>query len=89
MISVAFASERKISRWGYDQSTEMVQAVRSSATGDFYVLESLDTSKTVVSRIQGTDRQVVWSKSMILKASFRSLVLNHDDSKLYFMPSYF
>ena len=64
MISVVFAAERKISRWGYDQRTTEVQAVRSSITGDFYVLENLQLSTAVVSRIDGMNRDVIWSKSI-------------------------
>ena len=64
MISVVFAAERKISRWGYDQRASDVQAVRSSITGDFYVLENLQLSTAVVSRIDGMNRDVIWSKSI-------------------------
>ena len=82
MISVVFASERKISRWGYDSSALMLQSVRSSTSGDIFVLEELQSGKAVVSRIDETNHQVVWAKSMTMTPSFKSLALNYDGSKL-------
>ena len=82
-LSEVFASKRKITRWGYDVSTEFVQAVKGPTTDDIYTLETLAGGDAVVSRIGGTTELAVWAKRMTLLPSFKSLAINHDETKLY------
>ena len=81
-LSTVLASVRKITRWGYDVNSEFVQAVRGPTSDDIYTLEKLNGGDAVVSRIGGTTELIVWAKKMTLLPSFKSLAINHDESKL-------
>ena len=82
-IWTAFASYKTGKRWNYGVSSDFIQAVQSPSTGDIYTVETLGNGDTVVSKISGATGLPIWSTRAILKPSFKSLALNHDESKLY------
>ena len=81
-LYTVMASNRRITRWGYDVNSEFVQAVRGPSTDDIYSLETLTGGEAVVSRISSTTELTMWAKRMTLLPSFKSLAINHDETKL-------
>ena len=82
-LSSVLASKSRVTRWGYDVNSEFVQAVKGSTSGYIYTLEKLSGGDAVVSRINGTTELPIWAKRVTLLPSFKSLALNHNESKLY------
>ena len=82
LILKVFGSQKTGKRWNYGVSSEFVQAIQSPSTSDIYTLETLGNGDTVLSRISDSTGLVTWATRATLKPSFKSLVLNHDESKL-------
>ena len=82
IIWMAHGSLKTGKRWNYGVDSEFIQAIKSPSTNDIYTLEYLGNGDSVMSRIDGSTGVATWAKRITLKASFKSLALNHDESKL-------
>ena len=82
LILTVLTSQRTGTRWNYGVDSEFIQAIKSPSSNDIYTLETLTGGDAVVSRISDLTGLVTWATKTTLKPSFKSLVLNNDESKL-------
>ena len=82
VLWTAHTSLKTGKRWNYGVDSEFIQAIKSPSTSDIYTLEYLGDGDSVMSRLDGSTGVATWAKRVTLKPSFKSLALNHDESKL-------